>query len=383
MHVHVCHSPGTSARETKLPIAPGAGGRAAAQAGFAVPILLLLIMGLLLLAGGAIQVTSGRHAVATEGLAQERAFQAAEAGLDEACFRANTAALVAGTSVVGSIGRGQAYTFTTADMRTDGVDNDLDGTVDEADEKGFVVTALGTYLTARRRLAVRLVQLAELPLIDAVVTCTDPLGSISASGRSFTMKGDDLDPDGSPGTGDAIRGAAVASPATTASLLSALTGGQQARITGKGGTPSAIVTPPFDLSAVADSLRPVAQNLLAPGTYGAAINNFGSPSTDQWRITWCPGSLNLNGGAHGAGILIVDGNLNMAGNCSFMGLVLVKGNLSINGGAAGSKLWGAVMVDGNVSLSGGVDFQYSSLVMSKVSTILRRYYPIGWREVAR
>ena len=354
----------------------------APQAGTAIPMLLVMVLALLLLAGGAIQVSTGRQTLTLEVLSQERAFQAADAGLDHACYLANTVRLAPGQTVTVQMGRGQSFTFSVADMKSDGVDNDANGQVDEAEETGFVVTSLGSYRSARRRLLGYVRRLSLMPAVEALVTCTDPAAALSISGNSFTMRGEDQNPDGSVGPTAGVRGLAIAAPGTVGSVLSGLSLNQRLRITGIGGTPSATVTTPFDVGAFADSLKPIAQNIVAPGTYGA-IPNFGSEATNTWRITWCRGSMSLNGGASGAGVLIVDGNLDMLGTSSFSGLVVVKGNLSLKGGGSGKKVWGAVMVEGNVRVNGGADFQYSNLVISKVTDLVNRYTLTGWREISR
>ena len=357
--------------------------RHARDGGFAVPMLFVMVLALLLLAGGAIQVSSSRAALTSEELAQERAFQAAEAGIDHAIWIANSSTLNPGDTFTETLGNNLSYDVEVGNLASDGIDNDRDGSTDEADEVGLSVTSRGQFRTARRRLLAYLREQTVLPNINAVVTCTDPTATVTISGQAFSIAGADKNPDGSPGPGLAVRGVAVSAPASPVALLSSLSLGQKDQITGLGAaTPSATVTPPFDLNAFADALKPLAQNVLTPGNYGGGTQ-LGSIVDNDWKITWCPGSLTLTGMSNGAGILIVDGNLDFSGNAGFTGLVLVKGNVNCSGGGVGQVVHGVAMLDGNLSINGTVDFHYSSVAVARALSMLARWSVTGWREIGR
>ena len=358
------------------------------EAGFVLPIIGLVLMPLLLMVGTSVMLSNSRGRTSLEYLNQERMLLAAEAGIDRAIYLANLSQLATGIDYTYDLGAGMSTTFRAVDTLLDSVDNDGDTNVDEADERGFQVTSVGKYKGKQRRLVAHTRPMAELPVFVSALTLEDPNAVLSANGNAFTIDGNDHNIDGSPGPNAPIFGATVTNPGTVAGLLSGLSGMQQSRITGAGGTPSAGTQAPPDIDALADLLEPFATNVIAGGSYNA-IPNFGSAVADIWTITHCTGSLELAGTQTGAGILIVDGDLDFRGNVTYVGIVIVRGKIRFSGGGSSKVIRGALMGGGDASLdsvftlSGTVDLQYSSQGITKVSQLLTRQALAGWREVSR
>lgn len=357
-------------------------------AGIAIPALLLVLVPLLLIASAAVTAVSSSIEVTRRALDEERAFQAAEAGLDEAVWRANAATLTAGSTFEIDLGRGVTGSVSVSDTATDGLDNDGDGDRDEADEDGFEVTSQGRFVGSKRRIVAFVRKIATLPALPSVLALEDPASVLSVHGNSFRMSGTDENLNGSAGSAPPVFGVTLTSPGTTATLLATLSGGQRSQIDGQGGAPSAAVAAPIDVDALADRISAFAHVVLAPGSYGS-IAGFGSVAASEWRITWCTGSLTLSGNLEGAGILIVDGNLEISGNTKYTGLVLVRGNAAFSGGGSSKAIRGALLVGGNASvgtvfeLGGTVDLQYSSEAILAVQRVLGRFTVVGWRETSR
>jgi hypothetical protein len=113
------------------------------------------------------------------------------------------------------------------------------------------------------------------------------------------------------------------------------------------------------------------------GTY---TGNLGDWNTRDFEIVKSNGDLHLGGGGSGAGILIVDGNLTITGGYSFWGYVFVTGNLSLRGTSNKKGLRGAAFVAGDLgteedlTLSGAASFTYSSEVLGQIRTTLAEGY---------
>lgn len=363
--------------------------RAAESDGFVLPVLLLVLIPLLLIASVSISTLTGKLQLTSTALDEERAFQAAEAGIDDAVDRANTATLVLGTPITNDLGRGMAYSITAVDISTDGVDNDLDGSVDEVDEIGYRVTVTGTYRNSRRRIVAYLSPIAELPTLTGALSVQDPASALQVSGSSFAIDGNDINIDGTPGAAAPIHGVTVANPGTTPTLLGSLSSGQAANILGQGGSPSASAVAPMGLPTIASALTRVVHNSVAAGSY-SNIPDFGSAAADIWRVSECNGNLSLSGTTAGAGILVVRGNLEVTGNFQFAGLVIVLGNVVLSGGGSSANLRGGLLVGGNSSggmpvcdINGSIDLAYCSEALEKLRSLLARYAVLAWHETAR
>src|SRR5690606_11534162 len=97
-------------------------------------------------------MTSKGKRLAAE-VAEGKAFQAAEAAVDDAVYRAEVGTLTSGTPFGRSLGGGISYTVDPLYLGSDGNDNDGDSLVDEADENVFRLLVVGRYRNVARRFA--------------------------------------------------------------------------------------------------------------------------------------------------------------------------------------------------------------------------------------
>jgi hypothetical protein len=151
------------------------------------------------------------------------------------------------------------------------------------------------------------------------------------------------------------------------------------------------------LTANADIVLPGGNYKTAPSVSGGSCNksdvtNWG----DTYRTTACDnyfpiiyikGSIKLNAGSIGQGILLVDGDLEMTGGFEFIGIAIVRDDIKVRGN--GNKVSGAVFagnqyISDNTSVSGNAEIRYSSCGIDRAlkgaSTVVRAKER-GWSEI--
>ena len=140
-----------------------------AEPGFIMIALLAAVLPLLCLVGASTLTMNARNKGLHYDILQTRAMLAADSGIDEAIWRAANGTLISGTSFTREIGPDQSLTVEPVNLGTDGIDNDGDFAVDEADENVFMLTITGTYQGATRRIAAYLGPAPALPLIEGAI----------------------------------------------------------------------------------------------------------------------------------------------------------------------------------------------------------------------
>ena len=134
--------------------------------------------------------------------------------------------------------------------------------------------------------------------------------------------------------------------------LTALAQLEGKNITGLGGTVSAAVAPTVDGSGRCDETD---------------LDNWGDidptqPCGSYFPLMYHGGSLRVQSGGMGQGILLVEGNLELRGGFQFHGIIIVQGTFQTQG--AGERVVGAVMAGNDLTLdqdfTGGSVIQYSS-----------------------
>jgi len=121
---------------------------------------------------------------------------------------------------------------------------------------------------------------------------------------------------------------------------------------------------------------------------GAQSFTNSSPSYGSYtdpKVTVVNGNLSTAGGWTGGGILVVNGNLSMGGGCQYTGVVICMGDVSIGGGGPadvahilGGLLYQGTIVNGS-GLGGSADVYYSSQAINAAQS-LSRYTLAWWRE---
>ena len=333
------------------------------------------------------------------------------------------------TYLVSSNG-GSSYDPEIDDFATDGYDNNLNGYVDETDEKPIevmtkqtgqnqmeypwvkaeyllqggqivrygdhdddvttqqqynfvagapvlVITAQGNRGNAQRIIEVEAVK-ANPDIVNAAVYTEDD--QFQFNGLQFEISGEDHD----PYTGVPIPGStevpAIATTEDPANIAGALSGAQINNVVGEGVEPSVTTSPiDMDLDALFATYSEVANMTFPSGTY----SNVNWGDIDNYNVVKIEGDLHTSGNVSGGGILLIDGNYTSSGSFSWYGLVLILGDMNYTGGGAGIHIYGSTLVEGNVSqqvVSGNADLYYSSEALRRLATLLK-YQTISWIEL--
>src|SRR5262245_17795485 len=229
------------------------------ERGTVMVMVLLLLLPLAMMFGGFAMAMHGRDGRLADEVARERCFWAAEAGIDDASHRAGAAVLTLNTPITVNLGEGLSYQFTAVDIGHDGKDNDIppNGKVDVDDpgEDLLEVHSIGRYRGIEREIAIWLGRTQFLPPLYGAITFSSPAtdirltGTPQFNGNNYNMNGTLGDPTKSQ------RGASIMQPSTTGDLLSHLSGTEQSKVLGPGGTPSLGTGPAFDVNSLADEVR--------------------------------------------------------------------------------------------------------------------------------
>ena len=113
--------------------------------------LVLIVMPLIVLVSSAITTMTTRSYGQIRSIQSERAMLAVESGLDQALYISKTIGLTSGTKISRTLGQDLSFEVEIVLASTDGIDNDGDTQVDEADENVYELTITGTYGRVSRR----------------------------------------------------------------------------------------------------------------------------------------------------------------------------------------------------------------------------------------
>lgn len=213
------------------------------------------------------------------------------------------------------------------------------------------------------------------------------------SGQAFMIDGNDMNPDGTPGPGASVPGLASNGPATP--IVDALRDNQKDQVKGTGYdettspiTPSVQQTgTQVNLTQIAQKLKGMADNIIAPGTY-STFTGYGGPG--DYQITVCDGDLHLSGQIEGRGVLVVTGDFKMSGQGRWDGYIIALNHARFVGGGTSFHLYGALMI-GNSSgldyvaefeITGNSDLSYSTETIEKARTDVRTVSINHWRSLA-
>jgi hypothetical protein len=373
------------------------------RAGIALATALggIIVIGVMI--GGVFFLSAQEVRASGGSVAQERAFRAAEMGLNQTMARWNNIAM--GLLPVGSV-------TTNFDSGTGWVDTVH---VTKLGPNMYSLVSTATVNAGRVGKARRTTGLSvrTLTLDFNFMSALTVRGDAKIGGSSF-ISGNDWNPqswDECPATGDPLAGLAVSGSQgiqlSGCNNLSCLEGSPKIL-----STPAAGDTATYfnygdlnwnDLTGIATkvytgspTMNQMAPSLTASGecNYGSSLN-WGEPyhtipagkCEDYVPIIHFKGSgtVTLSGG-RGQGILLVDGDLEVSGGFEFYGPVIVRGTLKTVG-QSGSKLNGAVMA-ANVMLDettvlGDATVRYSNCTISKArqaAAAPRRMVHRAWVE---
>lgn len=340
------------------------------------------------LSAASVSVARGWQSSASAELNRERAFQLAEAGVDWAIARIR--ALHGTVPSVDDSGTLPGVGFWAVDYgagRTNGEDDDGDGTVDEADESSYtVVVSTGTAGGISRHVRVLLRAPSTMAEFEAATVFNVDAPVLDLNGNAFIIDGRDHFIDGSV---DGSRAAkfSVASPAAVGTLTSQVSSRQQDNMSGSGGSPGIGQVAAIDLNALVLESHRAATITLTPGT--VSNRTFGNAASGVTEVVSCVGDLHVSGGLSGAGVLVVDGDLRISGGFTWTGLILVRGRVTMVGGGSGKRLIGSLIVgeevgaivdSTTVTVSGTIDLLYSTDAVELAARSLVVPIVIVWTE---
>lgn len=342
------------------------------------------------LSAAVLSTTASGQREAESELAGERAFELAEAGADWAVaqvrIRNGVVPTASSSQTMDGVG---TFTVRYAQGDADGIDENNDGTVDDAGEHDYsVLLSTGTSGRVSRTVQVILKKAVETPSFDAAVQLNVEAPILDLRGNAFTFNGAEHFVDG---TLDTVRPKkyALSSPAAIGDITTQIDSMNVDQITGLGSNPSVGQNPAIDLDKLVDQAMNAADTLIEPGTH--ANMSLGTATEEGVVVAYCCGDLHLSGDSGGGGILVVDGDLVISGGFTWTGIVLVRGRVTMTGGGGAKRVIGALGVgeavdsttsSTTVEVTGTVDLDYSSDAVALAVGSLGVTTIASWREVA-
>ncbi len=362
---------------------------------------LLLALGAtttLIVAGGSLLVSVAQERTATEqSIVAAQARDASTSGAEDALARLSVDPNTTGSWQVDL--SGPIADVTVVDWGDNGGDDDDDGTVDEADEHGYLsvlsigranelLDGNGLLLDRRTRHASSttevILQRTELDLAaNQAVYVDDANASFKFSGTAFLINGNDTNLDGSAGPNPALPG--IGTVGNPAGIKSQLKSNQKNKVIGLGSNPSVATVSDIDLQGTMNALKQLA-TIVFNGPDDSFSGDLGDLDAEIPVVTYAKGNLKLNGNTSGCGVLIVDGDIDFNGTFDYAGLVYVSGAVRFNGGGGGKNVRGALFtlgaVAGNdVTINGSVQLTYSSEAIALINTQLSSgVQVVSWRR---
>jgi hypothetical protein len=346
-----------------------------------IAVLILALIPLALMIGAGSKTMIARQTRLGSEVGDERALVAAESGIDYGVFRASTPlGLVTGTTYARDLGGGMSFTMTPTFLRTDGEDNDGDGFTDEADETIYRVLCVGTHGTTTRRVVA---YLGPQPGFSSVAGALSVRDSDQIQVQDLArISGDDLNMNGTAGSGPDVPGIALEPPTTVATAMTWMVPEDHPRIQGSTPAPSVAAGAPVDWSAMQMAVQNAANLVLTSGSYKNYV--FGNGPAGQFHVAYRKGNLQFQGNCRGAGVLFVTGDLQAQNGFRFDGIVFVGGKVQMQENAA---IYGALICDSSqqIQLQGSARLQFSTQAVTQAGAALPGKYVLfnGWQEISR
>ena len=344
------------------------------EEGFAAIALVLVLVPVLMVIGSYVQSMTERNQRLLLETREEQAMLAAESGIDYALNEARRGTLVAGVgrqyTFTDTLPNGSLFTTVCTYLKGDGVDNDADGSIDEADEDVFRVVSNGTTQNSRRRVAAYLGFSTYLPELEGAITLS---GAARADGRNYTLAG------GLVGSGNTY-GIAITPPGDEDDLDDEINGSEDAKVLGTGGSPSIGEAPDLDVQQIVDFARNSA-SVVITNTNVSAVT-YGSAAAPV--VAYREGDVRIQGNSQGWGLLVVNGTLRIAGTFNWYGVIVCTGTIDCGSGTArvhGGMLQGPSSLA--LTLTGTIDARYSEAGVDLASALTGRYVAFnGWQEIS-
>ena len=359
-----------------------------AQSGFTMLLTLVAaVLPLLLIVLVTTQTMRARQSRAIGETRDERALMAAESGVDQAVYQASTSAgLTSGVDIARDLANGMSFTVTPTFLRSDGVDNDGDGLVDEADENLFRVLVAGRYLDTQRRLVAYLGPESTPVHLPSALTLMAPFsGAELHVAGSASINGQDYLVSGAPSGAASMPGVAIEPPGTVAQLTANIPAGDRARVVGAGASTPSVATAATttDITATRLAIQNAANLVLTAGSY--KNYGFGDASAGKFNVIYKKGNVTFKGNSRGAGVMFITGNLHVEDTFRFDGVIYVLGEVEIHGNAA---IYGGVVAgpaSAHFYLENTARILYSTEAIDLATSGMPGKYVAfnGWQELSR
>lgn len=324
------------------------------ERGSSLVVVLTVVMVCSGIAASVMLPALSRSRKAQADLAEERAFQVAEAGIDWAIAetRKRGGALPSTPTETGTPSSLGTFTITYTSAQANGIDDDGDSAVDEADEANFIaLRSVGSSGGADRAIQVLLRRAVQMPSLEGAVQINVETPIVDFRGNAFRISGNEHDLGGNPDLA-ATPSAGIASPAVPGDIIAQIPANRHGNITGSGGSPSVEQVPAMDLALLVQQAASAATVVLGPGNHSGT---FGTPGAGTTEIVYAPQDITFTGGGGGAGVLVVDGDLEINGGFEWVGIVLVRGNVNMRGGGGGKRIIGGLVVGEDINGSNSVE----------------------------
>jgi hypothetical protein len=377
--------------------------------GFALAIAMIAIVVIGALIAGAFFTSTQEYRVGRNSLVDQRAYAAAEAGVNEpiqgwikrlnlsmvngTTSDSNKLVLGDGSYAVRRITRLNDYTFWVM-------------------SDGYAGGTVGSVASHHRLNAVYRLAYPNFNILGALTV----RGRVEVQGSSKVDGTDQIPPQWvtsgiCPATGTGMPG--VAAPDTTLVCNGTCPEGpsEQQRIFGtpaQSENPAAADTNTYykygdqnwkTLTLNADIKLPGGNYKTLPAVSGSACNfsvlsNWGDPNrttpcADYFPIIFVNGDLQIQSNSRGQGVLLVNGDMEMQGNFEFNGIVIVRDDIKSTGTGnkiTGSAFAGNTYTTDNTSVSGNSEIQYSRCAIeraAKGSATIVRAKERGFAEVVQ
>ena len=290
-----------------------------------------------------------------------------------------------------------------------------------------IVSSTGTYNGVTRQIQ-EVVTRLKLDIPGAVNLYGLGINTIF-NGNSFTITGNDTNPDGTAGACPSTWGISVADVVTEQAVQTKLSPQQKDNVTGKKMlpalpgevpgqgdntiTPDATLTPAAITKFVND-VKPYANlSLQSSALNKVSVTNLGGTCASNWNDSNCWGTpsnpkivyvkgtpdpmqqfyaVSIGGKSTGAGILIIeDGDLDIGGDFNWEGIILITGQYAglRYGGGGNQTIYGGVVVNetaaGNTEVelqaAGNPKIDYSCLAIANAAKSRALTRVTSWREV--
>lgn len=268
----------------------------------------------------------------------------------------------------------------------DGVDNDIDGNIDEADESDMLeVTSTGRYDGAARTVRVTLLARYETPSVPAATYFASPNAGATFNGNAFRISGFDIDLKGNP-TGLVAPGIGVnGDPSYIQNQIKVQ---QEGNVIGSGGTPSVVQVSSIDMQELIEEGARSHNVALASGSAVKPENEGDWGTLETPAIVYGSGDVHISSGAVGSGLLIVNGSLTISGSFTWRGLLIVRGQVYLKGGGGTKQIFGSLVVEeglvaedpGGLTGSGNVEVVLSKAMVKRMASAFASFTVLNWRE---